>query len=207
MDINNINELYEDFVDDLNSIPLTSFGTRDQDIDNAINLNNRLVSQMYNIRRYFEYCFEERMSQPSFTNNNNSSVQYQQRSVFNFPTNTVSRNITRFDIIENNSNMMEFFQSMFGMFFDMPHIESSDLEDVKVTISKEDFDKFNKCKITSENLGQFDKECNICIENYKVDDIVITLPCNHFFHKDCIKHWLCDEKVSCPVCRKDVRTQ
>jgi len=45
--------------------------------------------------------------------------------------------------------------------------------------------------------------CAVCIENYKVEDIVRILPCKHQFHKSCIDQWLL-EKRTCPMCKMDI---
>merc|ERR1719412_1147822 len=45
--------------------------------------------------------------------------------------------------------------------------------------------------------------CAVCIENYRVEDIVRILPCKHQFHKTCIDQWLL-EKRTCPMCKMDI---
>jgi len=45
--------------------------------------------------------------------------------------------------------------------------------------------------------------CAVCIENYRVEDIVRILPCKHQFHKSCIDQWLL-EKRTCPMCKMDI---
>ena len=47
-------------------------------------------------------------------------------------------------------------------------------------------------------------ECNICLEQYKEDDHLITLLCDHRFHYDCIQSWF-REHCTCPICRADQR--
>jgi hypothetical protein len=78
-------------------------------------------------------------------------------------------------------------------------------EDVKVTLTEEQFKKFKETKIDDSNINLYNTSCNICMEEYKGSDIVTTLYCKHVFHKSCIYDWLCKERVTCPICRKDNR--
>jgi hypothetical protein len=43
--------------------------------------------------------------------------------------------------------------------------------------------------------------CSICQENYDPSVDVTILPCNHYFHRDCIEQWLRNYHHKCPVCR------
>jgi surface protein len=48
-----------------------------------------------------------------------------------------------------------------------------------------------------------DRECSICMDSIDPKDkknIMIT-PCNHAYHKDCLKRWMKD-RSSCPDCRR-----
>ncbi|KAE8741022.1 hypothetical protein FOCC_FOCC013434 [Frankliniella occidentalis] len=45
--------------------------------------------------------------------------------------------------------------------------------------------------------------CAICIERYRVADVVRALPCRHEFHKSCIDPWLLDHRT-CPMCKMDI---
>jgi len=49
-------------------------------------------------------------------------------------------------------------------------------------------------------LSDSKKDCVICLEEFKNGDVVITLPCFHLFHKQCITDWLKREN-SCPICK------
>jgi len=40
---------------------------------------------------------------------------------------------------------------------------------------------------TTKFLDNFE-ECSICLNNNK-DDLIIVVPCNHVFHKQCIFRW------------------
>ncbi|KAH8710206.1 hypothetical protein GQ44DRAFT_813781 [Phaeosphaeriaceae sp. PMI808] len=53
--------------------------------------------------------------------------------------------------------------------------------------------------------GGRQKECVVCLEDY-VDGIsqVMSLPCGHEFHADCITPWLVTRRRTCPICKGDV---
>lgn len=57
--------------------------------------------------------------------------------------------------------------------------------------------------IKHEKESSYDKECAICLDEYKVGDELIVLYCIHVFHKKCISRWL-EENKTCPACRKHV---
>ncbi|KAJ3443013.1 hypothetical protein M0812_12770 [Anaeramoeba flamelloides] len=59
----------------------------------------------------------------------------------------------------------------------------------------------------NENEEQQTKEkCMICLECYKNDETLLTLPCFHDFHQSCISKWL-KIKAICPVCNQEVSVQ
>ncbi|KIX07481.1 uncharacterized protein Z518_02134 [Rhinocladiella mackenziei CBS 650.93] len=59
-------------------------------------------------------------------------------------------------------------------------------------------------KVDQEILGSEGKaECSICMDNVELGDEVTVLPCNHWFHGDCVKEWL-KESDTCPHCRKPI---
>ncbi|KAH6961716.1 hypothetical protein BKA56DRAFT_532127 [Ilyonectria sp. MPI-CAGE-AT-0026] len=59
-------------------------------------------------------------------------------------------------------------------------------------------------EMDKEMLGADGKtECTICIDEMKVGETVIYLPCNHWFHEDCVVLWL-KEHNTCPVCRTPI---
>mmetsp|Transcript_71002 Transcript_71002/g.153014 ORF Transcript_71002/g.153014 Transcript_71002/m.153014 type:complete len:225 (+) Transcript_71002:114-788(+) len=45
-------------------------------------------------------------------------------------------------------------------------------------------------------------ECALCLEEYESGEEVLRLPCDHFFHEECIAPWFA-KSVLCPLCQRD----
>ena len=70
--------------------------------------------------------------------------------------------------------------------------------------SEEAINALPKKKVTADMMGNDGKvECSICMDDVEVGTEVTTLPCDHWFHDDCISHWL-KEHDTCPHCRKPI---
>lgn len=46
-------------------------------------------------------------------------------------------------------------------------------------------------------------ECTVCIDEVKVGEEVVFLPCKHWFHEECATMWL-KEHNTCPICRMPI---
>uniref|UniRef100_A0A8D1FQY7 RING-type domain-containing protein n=1 Tax=Sus scrofa TaxID=9823 RepID=A0A8D1FQY7_PIG len=55
----------------------------------------------------------------------------------------------------------------------------------------------------SQGIDVDAENCAVCIENFKVKDVIRILPCKHIFHRICIDPWLLDHRT-CPMCKLDV---
>jgi E3 ubiquitin-protein ligase RNF115/126 len=59
-------------------------------------------------------------------------------------------------------------------------------------------------KVEESMMGNDGKaECSICMDNVEIGQEVTVLPCNHWFHGDCVTAWL-KEHDTCPHCRKGI---
>jgi len=45
--------------------------------------------------------------------------------------------------------------------------------------------------------------CTVCQEEYKAQEKLVRLPCDHYYHKDCVVEWL-NRHNACPMCRKAI---
>lgn len=55
--------------------------------------------------------------------------------------------------------------------------------------------------IDEENYGSDAKSCAICLEDYKANDKIAILYCNHIFHEKCINDWN-ETSTRCPLCNQ-----
>ena len=95
------------------------------------------------------------------------------------------------DLIDNNNNIFNFMNI------------DQNYEDVKVILNEEQFAN-QKHSIFKELNNNTTNECLICIQEFDEDDEVTKITCNHVFHKNCIKNWVCKESNKCPICRLEV---
>lgn len=50
-----------------------------------------------------------------------------------------------------------------------------------------------------------DDECLICFNAYTAGSTLVSLPCGHTYHKDCLMQWF-DRQCTCPYCRYEFPT-
>jgi hypothetical protein len=73
---------------------------------------------------------------------------------------------------------------------------------IEIAILANDVDTYNN---TKDNTTC----CSICLQNFEIgneqDEDRIKLPCDHEFHRACIREWLLHQR-SCPLCRNKLKT-
>jgi hypothetical protein len=185
--------LYEQFI----TLPLVSI-PRNQEIERALVVNQRISTNIHAIRRQLEIQRVSQAPQAPLT-----------------PPPTRIPSIRRHDYQQLQQNINQQLFNVLQLMADADQLLGLNqpfeepLEDVKVTLEDADFEKletyqFGDPQHQDGNANDHDN-CNICLEQYGADTTVTKLPCRHVFHTECIKAWLCGEKINCPVCRHDVR--
>ena len=66
-------------------------------------------------------------------------------------------------------------------------------------MDSEDIDNLEKRMVSQDMVDNITK-CPICLDIFKKDEEVNFLRCEHYYHCDCIKHWL-KIQATCPLCR------
>jgi hypothetical protein len=113
-------------------------------------------------------------------------------------------------ILQNNASM-EVLENLMTSLFGTGHFEFGNgqggfYDDVKVCLSEEDFESQLEHFVyqDSENNEEENRECIICTDAFKEGDSVSKTCCGHLFHDECLKPWLLNQSVKCPVCRTEV---
>jgi hypothetical protein len=52
----------------------------------------------------------------------------------------------------------------------------------------------------------YKETCAICQDEYKKNNTILLLPCNHTFHLICVKEWF-KKNTNCPICRNNIIEQ
>lgn len=181
-----------------NEMPNDNFNRNNQNA-NTNNQNRNRYSDVMEIREDENFTIENEFRRPREQQNDNYDININNGFGSNFQY--------RHPMVEWDSYPVNnLINNLFGLFFDSQFVPIDNFEDVKVTINQNDINKFKTVKLDDNNIVNYkDEMCNICIDNYSNGNDIIYLPCEHYFHESCIKKWLCNEKVTCPTCRKDVR--
>jgi hypothetical protein len=60
--------------------------------------------------------------------------------------------------------------------------------------------------LVGQELAVSNQECGICLEEYKIEQIIDLIECGHYYHSNCLDRWR-DKRASqskgliCPECR------
>ena len=88
--------------------------------------------------------------------------------------------------------------------FDMTYENLVNLSPVRCGLDSDTLAALPKTKLTTEMISKLPEErCSVCLCDYAEGDEILTLPCNHIFHTDCITSWLLESKV-CPCCKQQI---
>lgn len=89
---------------------------------------------------------------------------------------------------------------------DRQNVESDDTISSHLTTSHDNLncDETNKFKSISTIFKNMllCKECAICLDEYKSNDLICGLPCSHNYHQKCIMNWINLNNHCCPKCRR-----
>jgi len=74
-------------------------------------------------------------------------------------------------------------------------------DDQKQTWKRTKFSSLETSKVAQEQ--EEDWTCSICLCDYEPGDNIVTLPCGHMYHEDCVSSWTSNH-IRCPLCNYDL---
>lgn len=197
-----------------NNIPLFNEGNininSEHSLDNMINIFDNYIKNNQNIDEEGEINNNEQLD----INNIEESQETENRE----------------EDIEDDYLDLPDLISLSYMDINLPNFFNNYQDDVIVALSDDEFNSLEKIVYNEDNQNEvnqnevnqdevnidkanqnaykksntINKECSVCLENFIKNDELIKLNCNHIFHHNCIKNWLCKESNKCPVCRIQV---
>lgn len=105
------------------------------------------------------------------------------------------------DLFFDGASYLSSLNNEFSNFERQLQEEFENFEDVKVVLSKDEFNNNIKKLSDKERINEL-TTCNICLEQ-NIEETSVSLKCNHAFHNDCIKEWLTKQSTKCPNCRTE----
>jgi hypothetical protein len=143
-------------------------------------------------------------------NRNNNSINngilnrnHQRRNIFEITSsrrnNRIVDLITNYLIIQNNNDNIDDI---------ITHIMLNDTNRYgNPPAAKKEVEKLKKYKIDEKKIKEFgfENSCAVCKDEFNLGEECLSMPCNHYFHENCILPWL-KERNSCPICRYELPT-
>ena len=182
---NNDNSLYS--INSLLNVWLNESSNFQPTFNNYLPTQNFLdIPPIFNSMNYFEYNFNY--------HNNNSLYELFPNNTINLPSNQIG------DIDNNAINDFENFTEYIN---NISNYTNNNNEDVPLVIKDCSLDKLKVKKYSDIpiNLKDKNKICMIKFEDFKEQDYVRILPCEHIFSLYEIDNWLKNNSYKCPICR------
>ena len=189
-DISN-NYINEELINNINNHIRIQYSLIDE-INNNDNNYEILIPQIESIETLDQPILESNDNPRSISNTSNTS----NTSNINYDSNTSNTsniNYENIDINLNYENNEELFfpsTNLLRLLF-RTYYENNN----KKTLSEEEIENTIEYK-----TGMI--ECSICFNNF--NNYTILKKCNHQFCQGCIKKWLLENAITCPICRTEV---
>jgi hypothetical protein len=199
----NINRTYNSSTITINNGRVQSYDPTETNLDVLNNIFNPSIFRSASIRNNNGASSTTTTTTTTNTSTTTTTTTINGRTVHRSDSNARPNNLS--DILSTMTS--DIISTMFGSSFPSSVdelVEEFPMEDVKVTLTNEQFSKLDRIPVKD----CCEQTCHICMDEFSEStnkEKAVKLPCSHIFHESCIKQWLCKEKVTCPVCRADVR--
>ena len=154
-------------------------------INNTTNNYNEYLSHLF----YGSGNIQFNSYEPNISNNINSILTL---------SNLMSEGLNEY---QNNNNSLNLFTQLFNNLNNNQNQNQS--EDIPIVLTEESYNKLVKCdyKDIDDEIKSKNSKCMITLDEFKDDDKVVILPCEHIFKLEEITSWLKENSYKCPSCR------
>ena len=205
---NNLNNQNYNNLSNLNRNLNLNMSNLNRNLNNDLNnLNRNLNLNMTNLNRNLNNNLSNsnRSQYSNFNSNFNNMTSFQMNSGNNhsISSNVVYDPVNRISIVTVNRNGIisthrirdgENTNYIINQLINSGFIPNDEL-----------INSFPEREITQSNLESSNeqKSCIICLNDFALSEKVITLPCLHIFHSNCIRPWL-NSNDECPICKHNI---
>jgi hypothetical protein len=195
-----IDELFNTFIENVNSLPLyeldENYEYENNENDIGFMLNQNIINNAYTLRRSLDLRNPLNLNPILNTRQNEDFVS----ESFNYLDTLLNTQISN-----SPETIMSSLFNNFNTFMDEQLRVEEELQDVKVTLTNEQFSKLNSTILDKSVLKN--QQCSICLEDLTLTNSLIILQCTHIYHKNCLKQWVTNNSTKCCVCRFDIRNE
>ena len=193
--------------------------------ENNINKYRKKYEDQLNIIKSLELIISEQKKQPKNTDNKSKTDSNNKHiNDIDFINDILAKDIESNENLDNLENDDISFDENFEEDFAIKAVDQQimdelypnpdamsyeqllQLEDnmgnVNKGLTKNQFDKLPDVEYDKDKYSE-NYQCIICMEEFEKNEIVKLLPCEHIFHKNCIKQWLLKQKT-CPFCKAEI---
>ena len=166
-----------------------------------IDFQKKQEEKMKEIQRREKNRLNNLLNNIRINNNNNRDIFQMNRDLQNNNRRILS-NILMAQHLRPNNNLI-------GDIINVNHSNNNQNNNNHNNIMNNEFKKIEKLlqdtKLTEEILSKIDnKQCLICLDDYKIEENICYLPCFHLFHSECIKSWV-QKSNKCPLCKSVIK--
>ena len=192
---NNINKYRKKYEDQLNIIKSLELiiseqknKSKNNDNNSKTDSNNKHINDIDFINNILEKEIE---SNENLDNLEDDNISFDENFEEDFAIKAVDQQIM--DELYPNPDAMSYEQLL--------QLEDN-MGNVNKGLTKNQFDKLPDVEYDKDKYSE-NYQCIICMEEFEKNEVVKLLPCEHIFHKNCIKQWLLKQKT-CPFCKAEI---
>ena len=134
---------------------------------------------------------------PSTININTEETDEEMPPIIDLPANLPSDLVTNINLLMNSQN------ALLNLINNIEQGQSVDTYEELTLLDSENIKKGLKLEDISKEVFYEEFNCPLCFEDFKKEDTIIKITCNHELCLECAKEWF-SENNKCPICMSEL---